>query len=212
MSLVDNIFYIIILIMSVVIHEFAHGYVAYIFGDQTARLEGRLTLNPIKHLDLFGSIILPLILVLSNAGFLIGWAKPVPVNPNNLIGGKWPRIWVSFAGIISNFIIALFFGLFIRIAPFLGFPLYDALSPQPVYVISQTIVLLNIVLALFNLIPIPPLDGSKILFEILPYKYRYIQSFLERWGLFVLIFFIFFIWKFFSPIIFFLFSLFTGIF
>lgn len=211
MSPIDSIFYVIILIMSVVVHEFAHGYVAYKFGDDTARLSGRLTLNPIKHLDIFGSILLPLLLIISSAGFVIGWAKPVPVNPNNLKKGKWPSILVSAAGILSNIFIAIIFGLLIRFAPSLGLPIYDASSPQPFYVIMQTIVLLNLVLALFNLVPIPPLDGSKILFEFLPARYKYIEDFLEKWGMFVLLIFIFSLWQYVSPLIFFMFSFLTGI-
>lgn len=211
MQAIDSIFYVIILIMSVVAHEFAHGYTAYRFGDDTARFAGRLTLNPLKHLDWFGSVILPLLLVLSNAGFVIGWAKPVPVNPNNLKKGRWPSILVSVSGILANLLLAIIFGLFIRIAPYIGFPIYDMLSPHPIYVISQTVVLLNVVLAIFNIIPIPPLDGSKILFELLPYRYKNIEAFLERWGMLVLLIFIFSVWKFLHPLIFSLFSLFTGI-
>jgi hypothetical protein len=99
MQAIDGIFYVVILIMSVVIHEFAHGYSAYLLGDNTARLSGRLTLNPLKHLDIFGSIVLPLLLILSNAGFVIGWARPVPYNPNNLRKGRWGNIIVSGAGV-----------------------------------------------------------------------------------------------------------------
>lgn len=211
MQAIDGIFYVIVLIMSVVIHEYAHGYTAYRFGDNTARMAGRLTLNPIKHLDLFGSIILPLLLIVSHAGFVIGWAKPVPVNPYNLKKGKWPSILVSISGILANILVAFIFGLFIRVAPVIGFASYNALSPASFYIIAQTIVLLNIVLAIFNLIPIPPLDGSKILFEFLPAKYRHWESVLERWGMLILLFFVFFVWKFLAPLIFFIFSLFTGI-
>lgn len=211
MSGIDSIFYVVVLIMSVVIHEFAHGYAAYRFGDDTARLSGRLTLNPIRHLDLFGSIILPLMLVIFNSGFMIGWAKPVPVNTNNLKKGRWPSVIVSFAGIFANLILAIIFGLLIRVVPLLGFPAYDFSNPHPFYIISQTIVLLNLVLALFNIIPIPPLDGSKILFEFLPYRFRYIEEFLERWGIFFLLLFIFSLWKYVSPIIYFIFTLITGI-
>lgn len=211
MSPIDSVFYVVVLIMSVVVHEFAHGYVAYRFGDDTARLAGRLTLNPLKHLDIFGSIILPLLLIISHAGFVIGWAKPVPVNPSNLKKGIWPSILVSGAGILANILLAVIFGLLIRFAPSLGFPIYDSTSPQPFYVMAQTIVLLNLVLALFNLVPIPPLDGSKILFEFLPARYRYVESFLEKWGMFILLIFIFSLWKYVAPLIYFTFSILTGI-
>jgi len=212
--MIDGIFYVIVLIMSVVVHEFSHGYTAYLLGDNTARLSGRLTLNPIKHLDLFGSIILPLLLVLSNAGFVIGWAKPVPYNPNNLKSGRKGTLLVAAAGIISNLIIAISFGLLIRFAPpLLGIPLYNPnpLLIHPFYKITSIIVIMNLVLALFNLIPIPPLDGSKILFSFIPPQYRHIENFLEKWGMFILLFFIIFLWSSVAPIIYIAFSLLTGI-
>jgi Zn-dependent protease len=209
---IDGIFYICILIMSIVLHEVSHGYAAYRLGDDTAMLDGRLTLNPIKHLDPFGSVILPLLLFISTSGsFLIGWARPVPYNPKNLRNKKLGTIIVASAGIISNLILALFFSLVIRFAPNFGIPFYDILSPHPLYKISSIIVLLNLVLAIFNLIPIPPLDGSKILLQLLPAKYRYIENFLEKWGLFLLLFFILFLWGKVAPIIYIIFSLLTGI-
>jgi Zn-dependent protease len=211
MQAIDGLFYVIVLIMSVVVHEFAHGYVAYMYGDQTARLQGRLTLNPIKHLDLFGSIILPLLLILSNAGFVIGWARPVPYNPDNLTNKKWGTFWVAIAGILANISLAIIFGLLIRIAPHLGIPEVVGSTTHPFYRISMSIVLINIVLALFNLLPIPPLDGSKILFSFLPVRLRYIEEFLEKWGVFVLLLFILTIWQYFSPFILWVFSLFTGL-
>ncbi len=211
MQAVDGIFYVVVLIMSVVVHEFAHGYVAYLLGDQTARAEGRLTLNPIKHLDLFGSILLPLLLVLSKAGFVIGWARPVPYNPNNLKNGKTGEMLVAVSGILVNILLALIFGLFIRFAPILGFAPYDALALLPIYKIATIIVLVNLVLAVFNIIPIPPLDGSKILFALIPAQYRNFENFLERFGMFLLLFFIIFLWAKVAPVIFVVFSVITGI-
>jgi len=209
---IDAIFYIIVLIMSIVIHEVAHGYSAYLLGDDTARFQGRLTLNPIKHLDPFGSVILPLLLYISTAGnFLIGWARPVPYNPANLRNGRMGNIIVSFSGIASNLFIAIIFGLLMRFGPELGFPLYDLASMHPFYKISTIIIILNLVLALFNLIPIPPLDGSKILFSLLPARLRYVENLLERYGIFILIFFIIFLWSKISPIVFLTFSFLTGI-
>ena len=121
MEFIDGIFYIVVLIMSIVIHEVAHGYSAHLLGDDTARLNGRLTLNPIKHLDPFGSVILPLLLFISTKGtFLIGWAKPVPYNPLNLRKGRWGNIIVAISGIVANLLIAIIFGLLIRFAPVLG--------------------------------------------------------------------------------------------
>ncbi len=210
MSPVDSLFYVIVLIMSVVVHEFAHGYVAYLYGDQTARLQGRLTLNPIKHLDLFGSIVLPLLLIISNAGFVIGWARPVPYNPDNLTDKKWGTIWVSIAGVLANLSLAFIFGMLIRIAPHLGIPEFVGTAMHPFYRISMSIVLINIVLAVFNLLPIPPLDGSKILFSFLPARLHGVQDFLERWGIFVLLLFVISVWKFFSPFIMGIFTLLTG--
>ncbi|MEK7105886.1 MAG: site-2 protease family protein, partial [Patescibacteria group bacterium] len=164
MQAIDGVFYVIILIMSVVIHEFAHGYVAYRLGDNTARDSGRLTLNPLKHLDPFGSVILPLLLILMKAGFVIGWARPVPYNPNNLRNKRYGEILVSVAGILANLAVAILFGLLMRYATLFGIPPFnpDPLLMHPFYNITSIIVLTNLVLALFNIIPIPPLDGSKI--------------------------------------------------
>ena len=192
--------------MSVVVHEVAHGYTAYLLGDNTAKNSGRLTLNPLKHLDPFGSVILPLLLVFMNAGFVIGWARPVPYNPNNLRDIKKGTFLVSIAGILANLVLVVFFGLLIRFAPMLGIPL-----DSPFYKITSIIVLLNLVLALFNLIPIPPLDGSKILFSFLPIKYRNIENLLEKWGMFLLLLFIIFIWVKVAPIIYIAFHFITGV-
>lgn len=210
---IDGIFYVIVLIMSIVIHEVAHGYSAYLLGDNTARLSGRLTLNPIKHLDLFGSILLPLFMLISNAGFFIGWAKPVPYNPANLRNGKRGDFVVAISGVVANLFIALVFGLLIRFGPLLGLPMYleGAGAISPFYKISTMIVLMNLVLALFNMIPIPPLDGSKVLFSFLPARLILIERFFERWGLALLIFFIVFLWKFVSPLIYIIFSFLTGV-
>ena len=205
MQAVDGIFYIVVLIMSVVVHEFAHGYTAYLLGDNTARQSGRLTLNPLKHLDPFGSVILPLLLVFANAGFVIGWARPVPYNPANLRNEKKGTLLVAIAGILANLVLVILFGLLIRFAPALGISI-----TSPFYKITSIIVILNLVLALFNLIPIPPLDGSKILFSFIPVKYRYIENFLEKWGMFLLLFFIIFIWAKIAPIIFIAFHFITG--
>jgi len=210
--MIENIFYVVVLIMSVVVHEFSHGYVAYLLGDNTAHLSGRLTLNPIKHLDPFGSVILPLLLVLMKAGFVIGWARPVPYNPNNLRDKKMGTLFVAVAGIMANLAVAIFFGLLIRFGTFLGLPpyTYGSVSIHPFYQISTIIVLVNLVLALFNLIPIPPLDGSKILFSVIPDRYHQIENFLERWGMFILLFFIVFVWSKVVPIVMIVFYLITG--
>lgn len=197
--------------MSVVIHEVAHGYTAYRLGDNTARIAGRLTLNPLKHLDLFGSVILPGLLVLMNTNFIIGWAKPVPYNPRNLRNGNKGDFLVSISGIIANISLAVIFGLLIRYGHYLGLPVNGYLSSESLYTMFSTIVLINLILALFNLIPIPPLDGSKVLFSFLPARWINIQRFLEQYSLYILIFFIFFVWDKVFPVIFLVFSLLTGI-
>ncbi|MFA5750915.1 MAG: site-2 protease family protein [Candidatus Paceibacterota bacterium] len=203
----DTIFFIIILIISVVIHEVSHGYVALYFGDETAKRAGRLTLNPLKHLDMFGSIILPLLLIVLKSPFLIGWAKPVPYNPYNFNNVRKGTFFVSSAGVLANIFIALIFGLILRFF-FDSSVLTQNLSL--IHIIS-VIVLTNLGLALFNLIPIPPLDGSKILFSIIPPSIYSKINFLERYSFFILLFFIFFFSAYLFPIIRFLFYLITGV-
>lgn len=189
---------------SVVAHEVAHGYAAYMQGDNTARFQGRLTLNPLKHLEWFGSVILPF-LSYQLGGFIIGWAKPVPFNPYNLRNQKWGEAIVAFAGPFTNICIALFFGLIIRLAS-LGILV---LSPGFIQM-SVTITIINLVLACFNLVPIPPLDGSKILFAFLPYNMAHIRAQMEAYGTTILIFFVFFLSQFLSPVVGFLFRTITG--
>lgn len=156
---IDLIFGIAILLFSVVLHEVAHGYMANYLGDPTARLMGRLTLNPVKHIDPLGTILLPGILLLTHAPILIGYAKPVPYNPYNL-RHKHGETLVAAAGPATNIALALIFGLLMRFGgASIGQSMLEALA---------VIVFINILLALFNLLPIPPLDGSKVLSGILP--------------------------------------------
>ncbi len=202
---INIIFQILILIVSVIIHEVSHGAMALAFGDKTAQYEGRITLNPLKHLDWFGSILLPFFLVISNAGFIIGWAKPVPYNPYNLRNRKIAEPLVALAGPLSNIIIALIFGILIRILVANG--IFGAFITSLVFV-----VMINIALAVFNLIPIPPLDGSKILFSLLPVGKKFIFSDIAtKYGFFILVAILLFLPNFISPIIFKLLTLITGL-
>jgi|SRR5581483_11063816 len=186
-NIIVTIFSLVILLFSVIIHELAHGSVANSLGDPTAKYAGRLTLNPLKHLDPFGSIILPLLLFVAGSPILIGWAKPVPINPYNLKDQKWGSLKVAVAGPLSNIALAVFFGLILRFTPVQLFSSFPGLL-----IIFTFIVQVNILLALFNLVPIPPLDGSWVLFKFIPDSYGKVKFYLQQYGIFILIFFIFF--------------------
>ena len=184
---VDVLFFLVILIFSVIIHEIAHGYIAEMLGDPTARLAGRLTLDPRPHIDPVGSVLVPGALMLGSGGtFSFGWAKPVPYNPYNLRNFKWGSIAVALAGVTANLIIALIFGLLIRFHAELGIASLPFL--KMLFMITQ----LNVILAVFNLIPFPPLDGSKVLFSLLPHRFQYIHDYLEQNWLLFIVFVIFF--------------------
>jgi len=204
MQIID-LFAVAVLIMSVVVHEVSHGYAASLLGDQTARFAGRLTLNPIKHLDPIGSVVVPLALIVLHAGFVFGWAKPVPVNPYNLRHRRWGELIVAAAGPLSNIVLAVIFGILIRVSLIYGF------LPDSFITIATVIVLINLVLAIFNLVPIPPLDGSKVLFSLLPLHMQHIREFLERYALFLVVIFVFFVWQWFSPLVAWTFSFLTGL-
>ena len=200
---IDFVFSILVLIFSVIVHEVSHGYSAYLLGDNTAKYAGRLNLNPLNHLEWFGSFILP-VLTYMGGGFIIGWAKPVPFNPYNLKNQRWGEAIVAIAGPLSNILIAVVFGLLIRFG--------IALQLGPAFVdISAIIIMINLVLATFNLVPVPPLDGSKILFSLLPYNMYYVRDFLEKNGFFILLIFIFFLWQFIFPLVALEFKLITGL-
>ncbi len=158
----EIVFAFIILILSVIAHEVAHGYAANALGDPTARLAGRLTLNPIPHIDLMGSIVIPAILVLSGSPVFFGWAKPVPYNPYNLRGHRWGETLVALAGVATNLLFAIIFGLIVRFGPTLGLG-------TAVLTLAYYIALINLFLGLFNLIPFPPLDGFTALRSALPW-------------------------------------------
>ncbi len=192
---INPIFGIIVLIFSVILHEVSHGYMADFLGDPTARRAGRLTLNPLPHIDLVGSILLPLFLILTGSPILFGYAKPVPYNPYNL-SGRRDETLVAFAGPGTNLVIALLFGLLIRFAA--------VAMTGPMILAFGTIVYINMLLGLFNLIPIPPLDGSKVLSGLLPSKlahgYDLFRSNFERLGLLPLILILLVIFYFISPV------------
>jgi Zn-dependent protease len=200
-----SIFYFVVLIFSIMVHEVAHGLIAEQEGDPTARNLGRITLNPLKHIDWLGSIVLPLVLILTHAGFVVGWAKPVPYNPRNLRNGRSSEAKVAIAGIIVNLSIALFFGLVIRSTQLFHYgntALIDGAS---------IIVLLNIVLAMFNSIPLAPLDGFRFLTAVLPASAMPTMRAIERFSLPILLIFIVFGWSFVAPVAYGVFHLFAGI-
>jgi len=175
------IFQIVVLVMSAVIHEYMHGWVAFRLGDMTAKNAGRLTINPLKHLEWFGSFFLPLVMIISNMPFLFAWAKPVPYNPYNLRDKKYGEAKVAIAGSVGNLVIALFFGLFLRFWP-TGNLVFTGLVSLIVYI--------NLILAIFNLVPLPPLDGSKVLAAFLPAKFKEKFLSLERFGFVLVILFV----------------------
>lgn len=201
---------IIILILSIVLHEVAHGYAANWLGDPTARLAGRLSPNPLIHIDPVGSVLIPGILFLTSAPFLFGWAKPVPYNPYNLNNQKWGESIVAAAGPLTNLLLAVIFAAVIRFS--------EALQLSAAFAeMAGYIVFINILLALFNAIPFPPLDGSKIIVPFLPFglqiKYRALTAYVERLGfigLFLCVFiFMQILWKPFSAAVFWVFHLLT---
>ena len=185
MDPLNIVLYVAILLFSVIFHEIAHGLVADRLGDPTARYAGRLTLNPIPHIDLFGSILLPAFLLLVNSPILFGAAKPVPVDFRNLRNERWGMIMVALAGPATNFLLAVLAAVVFQLTP--------DLSDLGQTLLLQTMIL-NLVLCFFNLIPIPPLDGSKILASLLGFldrEWMYFMLSFERYGFIILIFFLY---------------------
>ncbi len=175
-------------LMAITCHEVSHGFVANRFGDSTAKAQGRLTLNPLSHLDIFGTLMIFIV--------GIGWAKPVPVNFNNLRNPKRDMIWVAAAGPLSNFSIAALSALLMRAMVAIGDKVSDASVLQ--YFIDPTVLMLafsvyvNLLLAIFNLIPVPPLDGGRVLVGLLPYRQAVFLSRIEPYGMIIIIILVFF--------------------
>ena len=198
-----QLYSIAVIILSAVFHEYAHGWVADKLGDPTPGQAGRLPLNPLKHLDMWGSVLMPMFLYFMSGGsFVFAYAKPVPFNPFNLRDGRWGILKVGIAGVAVNIILAVGFGLIIRYLP---------LSDVNLLALA-IIVQLNLLLAIFNLIPIPPLDGSKVLFSLLPDRFFRVRLWMERHSFILVIALLFLIFStgFIGPVIRGLFWLITG--
>jgi Zn-dependent protease len=179
--LLDAALMVVVLLFAIIVHEVAHGYVALLNGDLTAKLSGRITLNPVPHIDPIGTVLLPLILLISGSRLLFGWAKPVPVNPLNFRNYTWGEITVSAAGPLSNLALAVLFAFLLRLD--LG---NIGLMKLAYYGVS-----INIFLAIFNLVPIPPLDGSHLVSALLPRDLARLYQHLEPVG-FILILVLFY--------------------
>ncbi len=194
------LFFFLIIVPSAIIHEYAHGWAADQMGDPTARHAGRLTLNPLAHIDLWGTILMPVILLLFSGGsFMFAYAKPVPYNPYNLSNRKWGPALVGVAGPAANLLAAIVFGLLVRF-----------LEPSAFTSLLAIIAYANILLMVFNLVPIPPLDGSKVLFAFLPDSMENFKINLERYGFIILLFFIFYFFSWIIPIMGWIFKFITG--
>ncbi len=189
MNLSEAVLSIPALMIAVILHEVAHGWVAYKMGDSTAKLAGRLTINPIPHIDPFGTIILPAMFIILGSPIIFGWAKPVPINPLNFRDLRKGTFFTSVAGVVMNLSLAVGFGVVYRVL----YNLADVVDPfvaksiiYPLLIFSAKSVLINLILALFNIIPIPPLDGSKALMSFLSFKYWEMFYKYEIYGFFVI--------------------------
>ncbi|MFH0910799.1 MAG: site-2 protease family protein [Planctomycetota bacterium] len=192
MNGIEKVFFFVIFLFSVIIHEVAHGVMAYRLGDDTAYLKGRITLDPIRHIDLFWTILLPLFFYFGSGGrFIFGGAKPVPVNPYRFRRMRRDMMWVAIAGPGSNILLAVIFALAFRLHIFFNNPnLLEGLTFTLAAVLANG-VFINLILACFNLIPIPPLDGGRILTGLLPRELAYKADKIEPYGIYILIALIF---------------------
>lgn len=172
-------------VLAVVLHEVAHGYVADRLGDDTARWMGRLTLNPMKHIDPIGTVLIPILLLLVNSPFLFGYAKPVPINFRKLGHPKRDMVWVALAGPVTNVLLALVSAALLAVTVHLPVALIGA--AQPLALMCQASILINMVLCIFNLLPLPPLDGGRVAVGLLPGPAAYQLSRLEPYGFFIVV-------------------------
>lgn len=190
------------IMFAVVCHEVAHGFIAWRYGDPTARMMGRLTLNPIKHIDLMGTVIVPFLLILSHSGILFGWAKPVPVVFQNLRNPKRDMIWVAAAGPITNIILAAVSAFTLRALIYFTNPAaagsMQAMLIEPVVLMLAYSVHINLLLAIFNMLPLPPLDGGRVMVGLLPTPQSNALARVEPYGFFILIALVFILPRYFG--------------